>query len=59
MINRNTRQNEQKHKDKRKAHQIFTQKKREYFKTKLEQMEIAYSNTEAKKFYQQANSIRK
>ena len=28
-------------------------------KSKLEQMEIAYNNNEAKKFYQEVNSIRK
>jgi hypothetical protein len=27
------------------------------FKSKLEQIEIAYNNNEAKKFYQEANSI--
>jgi hypothetical protein len=29
------------------------------FKAKLEQMAIAYNNNEAKKIYQQVNSIRK
>jgi len=51
-------QNEQRHKDKRKAHKIFRQKKRVLFKSKLEQMEIAYNN-EAKKFYEEVNTIRK
>jgi hypothetical protein len=59
MNNRNTRQNEQKHKDKRKAHKIFRQKKRVLFKSKLEQMETAYNDNETKKFYQEVNSIRK
>jgi len=57
MINRNTRQNEQRHKDKRKACKIFRQKKRGGFKSKLEQMEIAYNNNEAKKFYEEVKSI--
>jgi hypothetical protein len=39
MINRKTRQNEQK--DERKAHKIFRQKREYFFKTKVEQMEIA------------------
>jgi len=47
MNNRNTGQNEQKFKAKRKAHKIFRQKKRVLFKSKLEQMEIAYNNNEA------------
>jgi hypothetical protein len=46
MNNRNTRQNEQKFKAKRKARKIFRQKK-VLFKSKLEQMEIAYNNNEA------------
>jgi len=55
MINRNARQNEQEYKANRKgAYKIF-KKKRVLFKSKLEQMEIAYNNNEAKKFYQ--NSI--
>jgi len=29
------------------------------FKSKLEQMEIAYNNNEAKKFYQEVSSMRK
>ena len=59
MINRNNRQNEQKYKDKRKTHKIFRQRKKVLFKSKLEQMEIAYNNNEAKKCYQEVNSIRK
>jgi hypothetical protein len=60
MINRNTRQNEQEHKDKRKeAYKIFRQKKRVMFKSQLEKMETAYNNNEAKKFYQEVSSIRK
>jgi hypothetical protein len=60
MINRNTRQNEQEYEDKRKeAHKIFRQKKRVMFKSQLEKMETAYNNNEAKKFYQEVNSIRK
>ena len=60
MINRNTRQNEQEYKDRRKdAHKIFRQKKRVLFKSKLEQMEIAYNNNDAKKFYKKVNSVRK
>jgi hypothetical protein len=60
MINRNMRQNEQEHKDKRKeAHKIFRQKKRLMFKSQLEKMETAYNNNEAKKFYQEVNSIGK
>jgi len=58
MINRNTRQNEQKYKDKRKETQHLD-KKRDCFKSKLEQMEIAYSDNEAKEFYQEVNSVRK
>ena len=39
MINRNTKQNEQEYKDKRRdAHKIFRQKKRVLFKSKLEQI---------------------
>jgi uncharacterized membrane protein YukC len=41
-------------------HIKYLDKKREYFlKTKLEQMEIAYNNNEAKKFYQEMKNIRK
>jgi len=60
-MNRNTRQNDQEYKDKRKvAHKLFRQKtKRVLFKLKLEQMEIAYNNNEAKKFNQEVNGIRK
>jgi len=51
MINTNTRQNEQEYKDKRKeAHKIFRQIKTVLFKSKLEEMEIAYNNSEAVKF---------
>jgi hypothetical protein len=57
MINRNTRQHEHEYKDKRKQeHKIFRQK-RVLFKSKLEQMKIAYNNNEAKKFYQELYSI--
>jgi hypothetical protein len=60
MVNRNTTQNKQEYKDKRKeAHEIFRQKERVLFKSKLEQMEIAYNNNETKKFYQEVNCIRK
>jgi hypothetical protein len=56
MINRNTRQNEQEYKDKRKgAHEIFRHKNRVLFKSKLESMKIACNNNEEKKFYQ--NSV--
>ena len=59
MINRNIRQNEQEYKDTRKdVHKIF-RKKRVLFKSKLEPMEIAYHNNEAKIIYQEVNSIRK
>jgi len=34
-------------------------KKRVLFKSKLEQMEIVYHNNEAKRIYQEVNSIRK
>jgi hypothetical protein len=40
------------------ALKIFRQKKRVLFKSKLEQMEIAYTGREAKKFCQEVNSIR-
>jgi len=51
MINRNTKQNEQRHKDKRKAHKILKKKReRVLFKSKLRQMKIAYNNNEAKNF---------
>jgi hypothetical protein len=60
MVNRNTPQNKQEYKDKRKdAHEIFRQKKIVLFISKLGQMEIAYNNNETKKFYQEVNSIRK
>ena len=60
MISRNTRQHEQEYKEKRKeAHKFFRQKKRVLFKSKLEQMRLAYNNSEANKFYQEVNSIRK
>jgi transposase-like protein len=58
MIKRDTRQNN-KNIDKRKAHKIFRQKKESTVQTKLEQMEIAYNNNEAKKLYHEVNSIRK
>jgi hypothetical protein len=38
---------------------MFKQKKRVLFKSKLEQLEIAFYNYEAKKFYQEVNSGRK
>ena len=51
MINRNTRQNEQEYKDKRKeVHKIFRQIKTVLFKSKLEEMEIVYNNNEGVKF---------
>jgi C-terminal processing protease CtpA/Prc len=60
MIHRKMRQNEQEYKDERKeAYKIFRQKKRVMFKSQLEKMETAYNNNEAKKFYQEVNSIRK
>ena len=37
----------------------YLDKKKSIFKSKLEQMEIAYHNNEAKKIYQEVNSIRK
>ena len=41
MIDRNTRRSEQEYKDKRKeTHEIFRQKKRGLFKSKLEQIEL-------------------
>ena len=52
-MNKNIRINGKKHL------QYLDKKKRECFKSKLEQMEIAYSNNEAKKCYQEVNSIRK
>jgi hypothetical protein len=59
MVDGNTLQNKKEYKDKRKdAHEIFRQKKRVLFVSKLEQMEIAYNNNETK-FYQEVNSIRK
>jgi len=60
MINRKSTQNEQEYKNKRKAaHKTFWQNKRVLFKSKLEQMEFAYNNNEAKKIYQQVNIIRR
>ena len=61
MINRNTSQNEQEYTSERKeAIKIFRQKKkRVLYKSNLEQIEIAYTDNEAKKFYQKVNSIRK
>jgi hypothetical protein len=51
MINRNTRQNEQEYKDKRKgAHEIFRHKNRVLFRSKLESMKIACNNNEEKNF---------
>jgi hypothetical protein len=59
-INRNTRQNEQGYKEKRKEmHKIFRKKKRVLFKSKLEKMEISNNNNEAKKCCQELNIIRK
>jgi hypothetical protein len=50
-INRNNRQNEQEYKDKRKeVHKIFRQIKTVLFKSMLEEMEVAYNNSEAVKF---------
>jgi hypothetical protein len=50
-IYRSTIQNEQEYKDKRKeVHKIFRQIKTVLFKSKLEEMEIAYNNSEAVKF---------
>jgi len=40
-------------------HIKYLEKKRVLFKSKLEQMEIAYNNKEANKFYQEVKSIRK
>jgi len=37
----------------------YLDKKRVFYKANLEQMEIAYTDNEAKKFYQKVNSIRK
>ena len=64
MMDRNTRQSEQDHKDKRKeAHKIFRQRERErgggLFKSKLEPMEIVYNNNEAEEFYKEVKSIKK
>jgi len=59
MINRNNWQNEEEYKDKREAIKIFRQRKRVLFKSKLEYLEIACNSNEAKKFYQEVNSIRK
>jgi hypothetical protein len=57
--NRKTRQNEQEYKSERKeAIKILRQKTRVLYKSNLEQMEIAYTDSEAKKFYQKVNSIR-
>jgi hypothetical protein len=58
MVNRSTPQNKQEYKDKRKdTHEIFRQKKRVLFISKLGQ--IACNNNETNKFYQEVNSIRK
>jgi hypothetical protein len=56
MINRNTRQNEQEYKDKRKEAHKRVDKKRHAFQSKLEQMEIAYNKNETKKFYREVKS---
>jgi 3-oxoacyl-[acyl-carrier-protein] synthase III len=51
MINGNTRQNEREYKDKRKeADKIFKKGGRVLFKSKLEQMDIAYNKMKAKNF---------
>ena len=47
VMNRNTRQNEQYTDTRKKVHKYFDKKK---FKSKLEQMEIAYNNNTEKKF---------
>jgi hypothetical protein len=44
---------------KEKKHIKYLEKKRVLSKSKLEQLEIAYNNNEANKFYQEVKSIRK
>jgi hypothetical protein len=41
-----------------KKHIKYLDKKTVLFKSKLEQIETAYNNNEARKFYQEVNSIR-
>ena len=48
MINRNTRHNEQEHKDKKRCTQNMQTKNRILFKSQFEKMEIAYNNNEAR-----------
>jgi hypothetical protein len=59
MISRNTRQNEQEYKDKRKEALIIFRQKSVLCKSKMGQMEIAFNNNKAQNFYQVENSIRK
>jgi len=50
MINRNTRQNKQELKYTKNKHKICSQRKGVLFKSKLEQMEMAYNNHEQRNF---------
>jgi hypothetical protein len=61
VINSNTKQAKKNIRTKEKKHSKYLEeeKKRILFKSKLEQMEIAYNNNEAKEFYQEVNTIRK
>ncbi|KAJ4438229.1 hypothetical protein ANN_14168 [Periplaneta americana] len=52
MIDRHTRQNRQEYEENRRdTHKVFRRKKREFFKAKLEMIQCAYDNKEAKTFY--------
>jgi hypothetical protein len=42
---------------KRKKHIKYLEKTRLFFKSKLEKMEIAYNNNEAKNCYQEVNTV--
>jgi hypothetical protein len=60
MINRNTRQNENEYKNKRReVKQMFRKIKQDQFKIKLENIKTVHSNKEARKFYKEVNTIRK
>ena len=59
MINRNTGQSEQEHKDKRKLGHKMLRQKGAFFKSKLVQMEIAYNKNEAKEFLSRSEKYKK
>lgn len=59
MTSRNTRLSRQEYKDNRKeSHRLFRKKKREYFKGKLDNIQTAFNNKDAKNFYREVKCLK-